>query len=103
MVVMDMVVMDMVAMDTTVMATDTAMAADTVMVIMVMVITATDSRMDTVVIGITVIGTLAMAATGMIAGTPTALAHAGDGPPLAIFGFAVTENASKGLAMPAPS
>jgi hypothetical protein len=56
-------------------------------------IRATDVRipatgMATVVVGITVIGTLAMVAIGMVAGGPMAWVHAGAGRPAVGFGFA---------------
>jgi hypothetical protein len=57
-------------------------------------ILATDTGMGTMVVGITVIGTLARADGGMVAGTLMALAHAGISPPLAGSGSA-TENFRK--------
>ena len=51
--------------------------------------------MDIMVVGTTVVGTLAMAATGTVAGTLMASAPVGVSHPLVGFGFAVTEQRSK--------
>jgi hypothetical protein len=82
------VVMVMVTVVTDIMDMVVTRIMATVMHIMVMVmVTCTDMAMD---------------ATGTVAGTDMAWVHAGDGRPLAMFGFAVTENASEegGIAFP---